>query len=114
MLLAMLIALPPRAILEVMYLSNHNSCLLLPGLPDISTMMSCGSLVYFFLCAKGIQSYRGDYFAISKRCPGKSSPYFLLFLYCDEEGIGGLSSLLSDRLSLVSSFPLNYIEEENK
>ena len=88
--------------------------LLLPGLPDLSTMMSCGSLVSFFPCAKGIQSYRGDYFAIAKRCPGKSSPYSLLFLYCDEEGIGGLSSLLSDRLSLVSSFPLNYIEEENK
>ena len=37
-----------------------------------------------------------------------------LSLYCDEEGIGGLSYLLSDRLSLVSAFPLNYIEEENK
>ena len=68
----------------------------------------------FFPCAKGLQSSRGGYFAIAKQYHGKYSPYFLLLLYCDEEGFGGLSSLLSDRLSLVSAFPLNYLEEENK
>ena len=80
MLLVMLVALPPLAILEVMYLSNHNSCHMLPGLPDPSTAISCYSLVSFFPYAKGFQSYRRDYFVITKRCPGKSYPYFLLSL----------------------------------
>ena len=114
MVSVMLISLSTRAILEVLYVSNQISCLLLPGIPDPSTVMSCGILAYFFPRAKGLQSSRGGYFAIAKQYHGKYSPYFLLLLYCDEEGVGGLSYLISDRLSLVSAFPLNYLEEENK
>ena len=114
MVSVMLISLSTPTIPEVLYLSNQISCLLLPGLPDPSTVMSCGILAYFFPCAKGLQSSRGEYFAIAKQYHGNYSPFFLLLLYRDEEGFGGLSSLLSDRLSLLSAFPLNYIEEENK
>ena len=46
----MLIALSARALLEVLSLSNNNSLLLLLGLPYPSTVMSYGSIVYFFLC----------------------------------------------------------------
>ena len=83
--------------------------LLFPGLLYPSTAMSCGSIVSFFPFVKGLQSYWRGYFVIAKQYPGKYSTYLLLSLYCDEEGIGGLSSLLSERLYLVAAFTLNYI-----
>ena len=110
----MLISLFTRAILEVLSFSTRYFHLLFPGLPYPSTAMSCGSIVSFFPFVKGLQSYWRGYFVIAKQYPGKYSTYLLLSLYCDEEGIGGLSSLLSERLSLVAAFTLNYIEEENK
>ena len=53
MVLVMLIALYARALLEILYPYNQNSRLFLPGLPDPSTAMSCGSLVYVYTLCEG-------------------------------------------------------------
>ena len=42
---------------------------------------------------------------VGDQCLWKSSPYLLVFPFCDVEGLDGISPLISDRISFVAVFP---------
>ena len=58
------------------------------------------------LCATGAPNLLEGMLHDCEQCPGKSSPCFRFSMFCDREGLDGMSSLISDGISCISVLPL--------
>ena len=70
---------------------------------------SCGIIVPWLLVKKRFRNSRRDCLTTTSDVPASLLP---AFWFCDKEGIKGVTSLLSDGISCVVTFPFYYIEEE--
>ena len=67
---------------------------------------------FLFSCVEGAPKFLEGLFRSCEWCPVISSTCLIFSLFCNIEGLDELYSLLSDRISLVAVFSLNYVAEE--
>ena len=65
-----------------------------------------------FACFQGAPKLSEGLLHACKRCPGKYSTCILVLYLCDQEGLDGLYSLISDGIYLVVTFYPNSVEED--
>ena len=95
-------ALSALVVLEVLSWSFWCYHLLSLGLLDPFTALYLRMSCLFGSLCKEDSKFLEGMLCNCKRCLGKSYPCILLLSYCDEEGLDGMSSLISDGIIRVA------------